>query len=394
MIHYLRPTNWIAYDSSKLLNELVAAKAAVWSLGNVPYQKRWVENLQKMELKREVAGTSRIEGAEFTTREIDRVMTEETPDELYTRSQRQAAAALEAYKWIKTISDVRVINEQLILEIHRKMVTGADDDHCEPGVLRGDGQNVIFGNPAHRGVDGGPSAASAFKSLVDAINNEFGAHDELIQAIAAHYHIAAMHPFLDGNGRTARALEALMLRRAGLRDSTFIAMSNYYYEEKATYLATLGAVRERQNDLTPFLRFALRGIELQAKRLLAEIQRDIKRELFRTMTHDLFARMPSARKRVIGDRQRNVLTMMLDEEILGVNEFIRKILPLYAGLKSDYKALIRDVNGLLELKALEFHEGAKKIAINLDWPSQITETEFFEKVRKMPTAQSVNWYPK
>ncbi len=34
---------------------------------------------------------------------------------------------------------------------------------------------------------------------------------------AAHYHLAAMHPFVDGNGRTARALEALMRERAGLR---------------------------------------------------------------------------------------------------------------------------------------------------------------------------------
>lgn len=51
-----------------------------------------------------------------------------------------------------------------------------------------------------------------------------------------------MHPFLDGNGRTARAVEALMLQRAGLRDALFIAMSNYYYDEKTVYLAALAEV--------------------------------------------------------------------------------------------------------------------------------------------------------
>ena len=61
-----------------------------------------------------------------------------------------------------------------------------------------------------------------------------------------------MHPFLDGNGRTARALEALLLGRAGLRDSAFIAMSNYYYDEKAKYLAALAETRERDHDLTGF----------------------------------------------------------------------------------------------------------------------------------------------
>jgi Fic family protein len=38
----------------------------------------------------------------------------------------------------------------------------------------------------------------------------------VIQALALRYHFAAMHSFMDGNGRTARALEALMLQRVGL----------------------------------------------------------------------------------------------------------------------------------------------------------------------------------
>ncbi len=75
-----------------------------------------------------------------------------------------------------------------------------------------------------------------------------------------------MHPFLDGNGRTARALEALVLQRAGLRDTAFIAMSNYYYEEKAAYLDVLAEVRSQNHDLTPFINFGLKGIALQCDR--------------------------------------------------------------------------------------------------------------------------------
>ena len=92
-----------------------------------------------------------------------------------------------------------------------------------------------------------------------AVQQEFPQHDLLIQALALHYHFAALHPFLDGNGRTARAVEALMLQRAGLRDSLFIAMSNYYYDEKEAYLTKLKEVREREHDLTPFLHFGLKG---------------------------------------------------------------------------------------------------------------------------------------
>jgi Fic family protein len=81
-----------------------------------------------------------------------------------------------------------------------------------------------------------------------AISNEFRTHEILIQGLAIHYHIGAMHPFLDGNGRTARALEATMLQRSGLKDALFISLSNYYYEEKSAYLASKG-VRRRPDSI-------------------------------------------------------------------------------------------------------------------------------------------------
>ncbi len=131
MIKYNMPENWIKYDSQAISNALVNAKAAVISLGAIPYQKRWVDSLQKMELKREVAGTSRIEGADFTERELEDAL-QESPEELITRSQRQAHAALKAYQWLTKVPDEQPVNEYLITEIHRLIVTGADDDHCPP----------------------------------------------------------------------------------------------------------------------------------------------------------------------------------------------------------------------------------------------------------------------
>src|SRR5713101_5762011 len=124
MIQYEFPKDWIIYDGPALTNVLSEAKAAVLSLKTIPYQKRWVETLQQIELKREVAGTSRIEGAEFTERELDAAL-RETPEQLRTRSQRQARAAVRTYRWISEIPPDRPVDEILIREIHRKIVTGA-----------------------------------------------------------------------------------------------------------------------------------------------------------------------------------------------------------------------------------------------------------------------------
>lgn len=390
MIKYSIPRNWIHYDPLALTSALSEAKAAVLSLKTIPYQRRWVETLQQMELKREVAGTSRIEGAEFTERELDAAL-KETPEQLRTRSQRQAHVAIQTYRWISQIPSDRPIDEQLIREIHRRMVTGADDDHCAPGEIRKRDQNVTFGSPKHRGAEGGEECRNAFAQHTAALQREYRGHDPLIQALAAHYHLAAMHPFLDGNGRTARALEALLLQRAGLRDSSFIAMSNYYYEEKPAYLASLAETRQRGHDLTRFLIFALRGIALQCQRLLAEIQHEIAKELFRNLMYDLFNRLRTPRQRVIAKRQMEILKILLNVESLEWRSLVDQLLPAYQKLKNPMKAIVRDVNNLIGLGAIQVQkaaEGQFRLKVRLEWPTEITETAFFEKIRQLPKAKS------
>lgn len=377
------------YDGPALTNALAQAKATVLSLNTVPFQREWVDALQKIELKREVAGTSRIEGAEFTERELDAAM-KETPEQLVTRSQRQARAALETYKWLSTVPADAPVTDQLILAIHRLMITGADDDHCPPGQLREQDQNVNFGSPRHRGVTGGDECRQAIDEFVHATQAEYRAHDPIVQALAAHYHLAALHPFLDGNGRTARALEALLLQRAGLRDTSFIAMSNYYYDEKTEYLRTLAETRERGHDLTPFMLFALKGIAIQGQRLLSEIQREISKALFRNLMYDLFNRLKTPRKRVIAQRQIAILSLLLDRDF-ELNRLIRDTAPLYQSLKNPTKAVIRDLNDLFGLETIrleklpsgELHVGAK-----LDWPAKMTESAFFQKLKELPRAKT------
>lgn len=99
IVQYELPANWIEYDFASIAPALVEAKAAALALVTMPYQRNWVEALQEIQLKREVAGTSRIEGADFTDRELDEALRPDaTTEELITRSQRQANAALKTYK--------------------------------------------------------------------------------------------------------------------------------------------------------------------------------------------------------------------------------------------------------------------------------------------------------
>jgi Fic family protein len=403
MIKYKTPSRWIHYDKASIVEELAEAKGAIIALKTIPFQRRWVEALQAMQLKLEVAGTSKIEGADFAGAELDIAM-RETPEQLLTRSQKQAHAAMQTYKWIPSIPNDRPITKDLICEIHRRIITGADDDHCGPGLIRRQDHNVHFGSPQHRGAAGGSECNEAFDLLMQAVEKGFREHDVLIQGLALHYHFAAMHPFGDGNGRTARALEALLLQRAGMRDSTFIAMSNFYYDEKAAYLAALAAVREGDYDLTPFLKYGLRGIAIQSQRLANEIRRHVSREVFRSLMHDLFGRLQTKRKRVIAKRQIAILEHLLTFTEVEWHVFYRDIMRLYTNVKNPGKAILRDLNHLISLGTMTYKQemteaGKRKeermfLWARMEWPSEITETEFFRKLSTLPRVKGTLFIPR
>lgn len=202
-----------------------------------------------------------------------------------------------------------------------------------------------------------------------------------------------MHPYLDGNGRTARALEALMLQRAGLRDTAFIAMSNYYYDEKPGYLKALADTQAAGHDLTPFLKLALRGVAVQSGRLLAEIRRAIQKELFLNMVYRLFNRLSSRRRRVLGKRQIKILRLLLESGPLRWSEFQERTAIEYVGLKNQINAVARDVGNLMFLGALTLRQEKdyRALEVNIDWPSEITETEFFERVENLPRGKSTSF---
>jgi Fic family protein len=395
-IQYSLPDHWIKYDKQEIFQELTDAKAAVLALQAIPFQRRWVEELQKIQLKIEVAGTSRIEGADFAANELDIAIRADTPEQLMTRSQKQANAAVRAYKWIATLPDDMPASEELILDIHRMLVSDCDDDHCAPGALRAPDQNVTFGVPLHRGALGGRECAIAFERLTAEAQTSFREHDKLVQALALHYHFAAIHPFLDGNGRTARVIEAFMLQRAGLRDSLFIAMSNYYHDEKRDYLQCLAAVRAADHDLTRFLKFGLRGIAQQSSRLTKLIKTEVSKQIFRNLMHDLFTRLESTRKRVIVRRQLTLLEKLLNaDDRIEFGQLADSVKHDYRSRRVPMHAIARDLSRLRDLGAIKIEREGESprnwkyfISVKLDWPSTITETEFFTRLAQLPKSKT------
>ena len=386
---YVQPIRWIKYDLGAVLESLVAAKSAALLLNQLPHLSQWVEQIHEEQLRLEAVGTSRIEGAEFNEQEQNEALrTSVPPDVALTRSQRQLRSADATYRWIRSIPIERRLDAETILEIHRRMVTGCDDDHCEPGRLRGPDHNVTFGEPRCRGAEGGKGCLSAFDGLCEALTGEYLSYDPMIQAIATHYHIGAMHVFGDGNGRTARACEAFMLRAAGVNTLVMVSLSNYYYAHQDEYRAALFETRVSGHELTAFLQFALRAITAQCNAVAQQIIENHRKLLFREFARSLFGQLRSPRRRVLAERQLQTLELLLNVGPLEIGDLTGRIQVHYANLKHPFRAKVRDLAWLLTLGAVLL-EGSR-IGINTDWPQQSSESSLADQWEQLPTAVSVS----
>ena len=386
---YAIPQRWIRYDSTAILEPLIQAKTAAGVLSRMPYLPQWIEQVHEEQLRLEAAGTSRIEGAEFTQREQEEALAPHAVTRAdLTHSQRQLRAANATYRWLRTLPADRWVTTDLILDVHRRIVTGCDDDHCEPGALRPDGWNVTFGTPLCGGVEGGAECRLAFDSLCAAIAGEFRQHDPIIQALATHYHVGSMHPFGDGNGRTARALEAFMLRQAGVNDVVMVSLSKYYHEHKEEYLGALFASRQTGHDLTLFLRFALGAIADRCNAVATAITAHHKRTLFREFARSLFGQLRTPRRRVLADRQMRILEILLDGGSVSLDELEDRARGDYNGLKYPIRALTRDLIELIDLSAISLD--GERVVVNLDWPQQSSGSELLQRYERMQSAASAS----
>jgi len=193
-------------------------------------------------VRREAVVSSQIEGTQSSLSDLLLFELEEVPgvpvlDDVVEVSNY--VAALE--HGLTRLREGFPLSNRLIREMHEKLLSRGRGSEQSPGEFRRS-QNWVGGarpGNAHFVPPPPQHVEDCMAALERFIHQEQPPLPALVKAALAHVQFETIHPFLDGNGRTARALEALMLQRVGLRDTLFIAMSNYYYEEKAGYLNAL-----------------------------------------------------------------------------------------------------------------------------------------------------------
>jgi Fic family protein len=130
----------------------------------------------------------------------------------------------------------------------------------------------------------------------------------IIRAVIAHLYFAWIHPFGDGNGRTARLLEYRILLACGVPSPAVHLLSNHYNLTRTEYYRQLDRASGSKGEYLPFVEYAVQGFVDGLRQQLAEIREFQLDVIWRNYVHELFG----DRKSEV-DRRRRRLVLLLSE---------------------------------------------------------------------------------
>lgn len=173
----------------------------------------------------------------------------------------------------------------------------------------------------------------------------------ILQAVAAHVYLAWIHPFGDGNGRTARLVEFLLLFRAGVPAPAAHLLSNHYNRTRERYYAELQTTSDSGGDLLPFIEYAVAGFLDGLRSQLEEIREQVWDIAWRNFVHELFRdtdRRPDRRRRhLVLDLSRRAEAVPLS----AIRELSARVAAHYVRVSD--RTLIRDLNSLIAMNLVE-----------------------------------------
>jgi hypothetical protein len=179
----------------------------------------------------------------------------------------------------------------------------------------------------------------------------------VLKAIMAHLYLAWIHPFGDGNGRTARLLEFDILTRAGVPPISAHVLSDHYNKTRGAYYRALSNARR---DPTEFVRYAAQGF---ADGLREQVQRIWQQQADVTWTnyvHGLFRKRPHT---FANNRRRDVaITLGHYRRAIEWKKIPEMNTDLAAAYASSQRMIQRDINILERLGLFTLLPGGMVVA--------------------------------
>jgi Fic family protein len=306
--------------------------------------RRWSGLLRRSTFARAIQASNSIEGYNVTVDDAIAAVEGEDPIDEQTEAWLAVQGYRNALSYILQLATDPYFshNEGTLRGLHYMMMSYDTGRH--PGLWR-PGPIFVRQEPAGTIVYEGPPAETVptlVAELVAALN-EATQLPVMVRAALAHLNLVMIHPFSDGNGRMARALQTLVLSREGLLDPTFSSIEEYLGHNTQAYYGVLAEVGQGawhpDRDPSPWIRFCLTAHYRQAETLLRRT--DEQERLWNLLETEL-------KNRALNER----LLMALSDAAVGYrvrNATYRRAADVSEGVASRDLALLVDHGMLVAL---------------------------------------------
>lgn len=358
-LRQVSPRLWIA---------LGEAQSKCQHIAGVPLQPDTAAEMHRIYLARGLLATTAIEGNTLTEQEVRDLLERKLklpPSRRYLAQEIDNILA--GFNGIlKEIQARRVVplSTQLIKTFNSQVLHKLKLD---PDVMPGQIRKHSVGVGTYRGAPA-EDCEYLLDRLCEWLNNIQAPEGEeviygLIKSILGHVYLAWIHPFGDGNGRTARLLEAKFLLEAGVPSAAAHLLSNHYNLTRTEYYSQLDRTSKTNGDVRAFLEYAVRGFVDQLREQISTIQQQQLMVSWINYVHEKFG----AHKTPADRRQRDVVLAMSRK---GGSFKPAEVKQLDANIAAQYatktpKTITRDMNKLKKLDLVEVGPSGYRARIEL-----------------------------
>ena len=264
----------MSFDINYNLEEIDRIKYRVERQLIMPKHEEW---FRREAFIRTAYSSTMVEDATITTEEMEDAI-KPYPASDIPKERPEIVNYTNALSFVDYLSDLDettmpVLHEITILQIHWLLMKDIQANRLLPGKYRNvsnwiSEQSVkVYEPPVHIDV---PYLMREFSDWLSADEKDTEI-SPVIKAGIAHLHLVAVHPFIDGNGRTARLLSTLVLQRLGYGFRKLLSLDSFYQQNRNRYIdalkSTLGDKFTSDYDCTEWLNFFTGSILLQAQLL-------------------------------------------------------------------------------------------------------------------------------
>ncbi len=255
--------------TNKIVNHLLQITSARDVILNARIVPKWEISLRRDALIRAAHASTAIEGNKLTLEEVSK-LAEGRQITAERKDKQEVLNYLNVLENIGKYHEKGRITEKFLLKLHKDITSEVLENPANEGNYRA--VQVFVGNKITGVVTFMPppveKVSALMNDLLDWLNSEkSNEFNPVLVAGIAHYEFVRIHPFVDGNGRTARALATLILFTRGVDIKRFFALDDYYDSDRRQYYAALKSVNPKTIETTEWLEYFIYGVFISITRV-------------------------------------------------------------------------------------------------------------------------------